>query len=100
MADLKIFELRRNEAFGKLMELLYDAQEKADYIALDEVKHEIARRYMWLAQQGWPSFFTKEPKLCPKCSEGMHFINSIGRMANYVCKGCRLEIGFIIKVEA
>lgn len=99
MADLKTFELRRNEAFEKLMEIIYEAQDKADYIGMDEAKQEMARRYMWLAEQGWPQFFTKEPKLCPKCSEGMHYINSIGQMMNCVCKGCGLQMSYIIKAE-
>lgn len=38
---MPLFQDRQNEALAKIAELQIDAKNKADYIALDEIQHEI-----------------------------------------------------------
>jgi len=93
MAPLNAFENRRDEAFEKIMELITEGQEKADYIAIDEIKQEMVTRYMWLAQQGWSQFFHKEIRTCPLCDGGLHYLMTWeGHILHFTCKECDSHI--------
>jgi hypothetical protein len=107
--SLRQFQERRDEAFAKLYEMLEDGLEKADYIAIDEVKQEIAKRYANLAQRGWPGFWHTKPNTCPECGEGLHHICVINGIQHFTCIACDAHISaniygnaqiYNVKVEA
>lgn len=90
---LQLFEDRRNEAFQKLYEILEHGQNHADFIEIEEAKHEFAKRYIYLAQMGWPQFFQKEIQECPLCEGGLHYVMTWeGRFLHYTCKECNAHI--------
>lgn len=93
MASLNQFKARRNEAWEKLLEILEHGLNHADYIEVEEANREIAKRYMWLAQMGWPQFFQKEVRECPLCGGGLRYVMTWeGRFLHYTCKECNAHL--------
>lgn len=89
---LQLFEGRRDEAWQKLLELLHDSLDKADYIALDD-NREASKRYSHLAQRGWPQFFNQEVRECPLCEGGLYYVMTWeSRWLHFYCIECDAHI--------